>query len=660
MRRADGPAAGQSSVTCDIAWDHSWRAAWEVAPEQHGGTGALKLESWDAAWVFVKFRKPGADGWLHATLSTNAPDHSAPAGAKLDIGLSDDGKRGVGAFIYRATAGSGANDFKGVTLRWLHQADGVADPKAVEVKVLAVQMVYVPQCAFWAGDGSTTVLAGQFSAGDTADPFHIESEDAITLGGESKKNLGNRDGLGMYRAEDFTSGGTQTLPARFPKGHAAFYCMRHETTEGEYVEFLNTVVLDRQGRLAPIELIEGQPLTGIKIAVPGKPAAAAVYASDRPHVACRGLIWSDLTAYAAWAGLRPMTELEYEKACRGPLRPVADEFAWGTAGVVGTAYRSHKDVVRGDQDGYAVQNFGKPNERAVWQGDNGPDATRGNAVWDGAVRRVGKSGTVAADAIKGPVRGAIFATPDSGRVAAGASYWGILELGGNLWEPVVNVGRASGRRFAGTHGDWPEPVGPEQWGMGFGRRGGAVSAWPGASDHLRTLRASDRQMAAHTSPATAGGSGSRAGNRHVGFRCVRTAKIVPLLEGPPAPKAAPHPPWATDPEWRPTDGSPVIRKAPSGYDQWKVSIENVTIAPRDAKTATVTFDISWKDSWRDKTNHDAVWVFFKVRPDDKAEWQHARLAADKVLNPAGYGQAEGGTRLDFIVPDGDDGYTGLF
>ncbi len=89
-------------------------------------------------------------------------------------------------------------------------------------------------------------------------------------------------------------------------------------------------------------------------------------------------------------------------------------------------------------------------------------------------------------------------------------------------------------------------------------------------------------------------------------------------------------------------------------------IENITVTPRDAKTATVKFDIAWDNSWRDKTNHDATWVFFKVRADDKSDWQHVRLVADKVLNPTGYGQAQGGTPLDFIVPDGDDGFTGMF
>ncbi|MGB2823334.1 MAG: SUMF1/EgtB/PvdO family nonheme iron enzyme [Phycisphaerae bacterium] len=92
----------------------------------------------------------------------------------------------------------------------------------------------------------------------------------------------------------------------------------------------------------------------------------------------------------------------------------------------------------------------------------------------------------------------------------------------------------------------------------------------------------------------------------------------------------------------------------------RLRIENVTVAPRDARTATVRFDVAWDKSWRDKTNHDTAWVFFKVKAENGTEWQHVRLAADKVLNPTGYGQAEGGTRLDFIVPDGDDGLTGLF
>ncbi len=322
VKRLDGSVANQSVVTFDLAWEHSWRAAWSVPAERHGGVAPLQLESWDAAWVFAKFRKPGDDGWSHATLSTGAADHAVPDGATLEIGPSDDGQRGLGMFVYRATAGSGANEFKGVRLRWLHGADDIKDPAAVDLKIFAIQMVYVPQGAFWLGDGAKNDdPAGRFCAGDTDAPFRVESEDAIVLGGDHRKNLGNHDGLGMERAEDFTSSGAQILPARFPKGFAAFYCMRHEITEGQYVDFLNTLSVQRQQHLKPLE---NSP-TGIKLLAPGKTDKPRVYQTDRPHVACNGFLWKDCGTFASWAGLRAMTELEFEKACRGPLKPVPNE-----------------------------------------------------------------------------------------------------------------------------------------------------------------------------------------------------------------------------------------------------------------------------------------------------------------------------------------------
>jgi formylglycine-generating enzyme required for sulfatase activity len=97
----------------------------------------------------------------------------------------------------------------------------------------------------------------------------------------------------------------------------------------------------------------------------------------------------------------------------------------------------------------------------------------------------------------------------------------------------------------------------------------------------------------------------------------------------------------------------------TGAARAEVGITNVTVTPRDARTAVVRFDIAWDNSWRHEANHDAAWVFFKVRADDKAAWQHVRLAADRILNPTGYGRGEG-KPVDLIVPDGDDGFTGMF
>jgi len=537
-------SSGAADVTFDLAWDHSWRAAWEVDEKQHGGTGPLRLESWDAAWVFVKFHKPGADGWSHVMLSTNQPDHRAPAGAALDVGLTDDGKRGVGAFVYRKAAGHGPNDFKGVTLRWLH---GAADPAAVDLKVFALQMVYVPQCVFWAGDGSTNHVTGQFSAGYSAHPFRVESEGALRLGGETPETLNNRDGAGVNPSwtDDFNSDLPRTLPAEFPKGYMAFYCMRHEITQQQYVDFLNTLSYagqsrrtERQGKgdkdlkgpEAPAGTLVMRPFgseghiaaqyrNGIKIAVSGaaevsepvvirresfvasgtivKPGKPAVYETDVPHVACNFLRHDDGTAFASWAGLRPLTELELEKAGRGPLRPVPDEYAWGTDRIAGMEPASGH---------YVLENAGQPDETVVWEGDNGPDATHGNAPFMGTNEKLG-----------GPLRVGIFATPASDRVSAGASYWGILDLTGNVMERPVAVGRPAGRGFLGNHGDG----GDSPWAdLFFGMRGGGYG---GGSHYMgwggnNLFRASNRYIA--SSPWLYGG------DRHfiLGFRCVRTAR----------------------------------------------------------------------------------------------------------------------------------------
>lgn len=649
-------AGGKTTITCDVAWDHSWRAGWEVPEKAHGGKGPLKLENWDAAWLFAKFRAAGADGWSHATLSLADADHAAPAGVTLDIGPNDDGKKGVGIFAYRAAAGSGPVDWKGLKLRWLHDADGVADPAAVEVKVFAIHMVHVPEGSFWLGDGSTGRIGGQFSAGDTAAPFRVESEAAITLGGTTAKHLGNRDSVGMYfRTDDFSSGAPKTLPARFPKGFASFYCMRHELTEQEMVDYLNSLPSKAQGAIQPFQhKKKGYDLCGIKVVTPGSAGTAAVFASDRPHTACNFVMWSDGTGFSTWAGLRPMTELEYEKACRGPLQPVADEFAWGTTGIAGANLESNTVGKKKSSahPGYVVSGAGTSGEGVAWQGDGGPDGIRGNGTWDGAIRRDAQ-GAVPADAVQGPLRAGIFASPVSDRIAAGASYWGILDLCGSLAERVLSVGNIAGRRFAGTHGAWPAPFAtigrgadqrkPEEWAWGFGTRGGD---WTAGTD---TLRTSDRQMSGFVSPVLP--ARARAQSGRTGFRGVRTAKIVPFELAP-----------AEMVEATPlsSKGGPTVAHPVNGWDGDCVSvIDAITVRPMDAKTAALSFDVAWPNSWRSEHNHDALWVFFKAQGAD-GTWRHVKLAADRVLDPTGFGTGEGDTRVELVVPDGPDGFTGLF
>jgi formylglycine-generating enzyme required for sulfatase activity len=167
------------------------------------------------------------------------------------------------------------------------------------------------------------------------------------------------------------------------------------------------------------------------------------FATTNPNVACNNLSWADDAAYADWSGLRPMTELEFEKACRGPLAAVSLEYAWGTADIAGSAY--------------TLSNAGASNEGIATNYSN--STTVGNAMYYNT-NFVG---------INGPVRVGIFSNGTSGRVSAGASYWGIMELSGNLLELPVTIENPTGRAFTGTHGD----------GLLSGIGNANAATWPG-------------------------------------------------------------------------------------------------------------------------------------------------------------------------------------
>lgn len=161
-------------------------------------------------------------------------------------------------------------------------------------------------------------------------------------------------------------------------------------------------------------------------------------------VAANYLNWSDLVAWLDWAGLRPMSELEYEKAARGSQEVVAGEFAWGIA------FYSRVD---GITDSGKVTDV--PSQLA-------------NVNF--------------ASGVTGPMRIGSCADYNTeqgtqSRVAAGAGYFGGLELTGNVWEQVVTIGNSSGRGFDGSHGDGALTASGNadaSWAsIGAGLRGGA-------------------------------------------------------------------------------------------------------------------------------------------------------------------------------------------
>jgi formylglycine-generating enzyme required for sulfatase activity len=350
-------------------------------------------------------------------------------------------------------------------------------------------MVYVPQGNFYVGDGAAD--RSQFESAVSGTPFQVTGEGAITLGGGGAGSLGNNNRSGQAGApdgpDDFADATSVTLPAAFPKGWEDFYTMKYEITQEQYVEFLNVLTATQQLARHGANLVNeyftsgGLPSrNGVKCTTLPVGAVPGVYAcdlnnngvlnqtTDGQNIAMQHLSTMDFLSYLDWAGLRPMTELELEKIGRGNLPAVINEYAWGSASLYATSYA-------------ALTNSGAGNELP-----NAPSTTVGNAMYSTTLGAIG-----------GPLRAGIFAISTSTRVAAGASYYGVMEITGNVWEMPVGVGQIAGRSFTGLHGDG------EITASGFAD----VGFWPGANGNGTIT-------VANTSPNT--GSTEEAG---LMFRC---------------------------------------------------------------------------------------------------------------------------------------------
>ncbi len=484
------PASNYTFVQFDLTWENSWRDA----------------VNWDAAWIFIKFKASYDTAWKHATLNTTG--HTIPSGFTGST-TSD----GLGIFIYRNSAGSGNNTLTGVRLRWNYGVDGVDDGDLVSVKVFGIEMVYIPQGSFYAGDGTTTNIMGQFSQGNTTAPFLITSEGALTLGGTVTTNLGNRNASSMIAPDDFNYTTTQTLPAAFPKGYNDIYCMKYELSQGQYTEFLNTLTRHQQKQRVESN-ISGDAVTNIyvmsnsstllyrnRIICPSSGNGTTqpiVFSCDRPDRACNYISWQDGCAYMDWAGLRPMTELELEKVCRGPLSSLANEYAHGNNSI--SAITGFNGAENGTEIPLNISNA-CINNISFSTGDGG----------------------------QGPVRCGIFASSSTTRVYAGATYYGVMDMSGNVFERCVSVGNSTGRLFDGQHGNGYLSVnGNANVSNWPGLSGGEVIGATGANQRMGTwlnvgvsARVSDRYYGCY--------SFSTRANTH-GFRGVRTSEVGTLMQ----------------------------------------------------------------------------------------------------------------------------------
>ncbi|MBL0309810.1 MAG: SUMF1/EgtB/PvdO family nonheme iron enzyme [Bacteroidetes bacterium] len=419
-------SATTSTISFDISWDNSWNMS--SAPS-----------NWDAVWVVVKYQDCNTEEktWNQRILSTTSGNHSVSGGVLQVDAVTD----GMGVFIRQSAVGTGNISTSSVSLAFGTAFSNIAN---VNFELVGIEMVNVPEGAFYVGDGSTaTPPLSQNSMGTngTSSPKEITSE-----GGLSANTLAGYNNTAPTQH--------LAISADFPKGYAAFYCMKYEVSQNQYIQFLNLLPAAQQINrtassvtssvgtlaLAPAATPSRNGIR-IKTSATGSPLSPAVYgadlnnngtfdeADDGGNIACNYLNWYDLIAYLDWVALRPMTELEFEKAARGPSSqgtPVVAAHVWNTT----TILQAKSD---------ALSNAGQETEVSTASGNGLCAYDAGNTL--------------------GPLRVGFAATGSTDRAGAGASYYGILDLSGNVWEQAYHIGFNSGSgygvapAFTGVLGD---------------------------------------------------------------------------------------------------------------------------------------------------------------------------------------------------------------
>ncbi len=251
---------------------------------------------------------------------------------------------------------------------------------------------------------------------------YIASEDAITFG--------NSVVDGLYAADGNTWSGI--LPETYPKGYKGFYIMKYELSQEQYCNFLNMLSYTQQksrignnlDNLNKGDYVFGNPKkpscrNGIAVFSRKNTSQPAVFGcnlnpaepffdkDDGQTLACNYMTGADMLSYLDWSGLRPMSELEYEKACRTPNRVIPGEYAWNTTSI----------TPLGGLGGLSGSTIGTENEIPV---NSNINANFGVPSF-------------------GPVRCGSFGTSSTNQEQSGGSFYGIMEMSGNLGEMCYSV-----------------------------------------------------------------------------------------------------------------------------------------------------------------------------------------------------------------------------
>ena len=428
-------------ITFDVSWRDSWRG--ELNPT---GSDAHGIESWDAVWLFVKYRLNSQGRWRHATIQPSGPQ---PSGFVLE-GTRDR----LGAFIYQKKTpgclltGRGHSecwrdvDFRNVTVRWLPPEGQDPTGKNVDLWIHGIEMVYVPEGSYRVGESGCSGTGSAvrdarcfFRSDDPVRSLVVESEDALSVCDEQKAGICHRLAGGGLAP-------STVLPAEFPKGFQAFYAMKYELDQGQYADFVNSLPTSAR----TLRFSHGAQQSYRYAVSWVRYGSEPIRVARRPDRACNWVSWADTAAYLDWAALRPMSELELEKLARGPGEPVAGAYAWGS-----TWLAPAQVIVGSEEQGITVNGNCNIGDHHFVGGDGGHGPLPGHAfiyTTSNFIETISPPSRRSFDA-----HGAPAAMSPTVREHEGRSYYGAMHLSGNLWEFVVGIGPDEGRAFEGGHGD---------------------------------------------------------------------------------------------------------------------------------------------------------------------------------------------------------------
>ncbi len=418
--------AGSHQVLFTLAWENSWDLA--GAPGNH-----------DAVWVFVKYQA-GSENWSHAQVSTSPASHTL--GSSLTL-AQPAAMNSYGVLIKRGVPGFGNIDVNNTVSLQLTTPAGIT-----AIQVFAIEMVYITGGSYEIGRANH----GNAAFKDTT----IQNENMLPAGSLVSNPL--------------------DIPAEFPKGFNAFYVMKYEISQGQYTDFLNTLTRAQQGQRVATD-ISGTAVTNRyvmtnqaaltnfnHIMCPATlPATARVaFTCGVPEKACNYLSWADLAGYLDWAGLRPFTEMEFEKICRGFDARTEDQTVWGADYVFGAVPEVMTAI-----DADLPTETNTMADPAINLNNAGNISMQGNLF--GRLMRCGFPGN-----------------KPTNRALSGATYFGVMEMAGNAGEFVVMV-LGNGRLFTGNNGNGDVSDAPVSWpdyittGIDVGMRGGHYRSVPLAS-----------------------------------------------------------------------------------------------------------------------------------------------------------------------------------